>query len=214
MKTLRLPLALFAAPALLVRFAPDRVDWLTLDRTAALHGECWRWWTGHWVHFSFSHLGWNLAVLLAAGAWLELARPGWLLRHTLVAAPLISLGLLAAEPGMAVYGGLSALATSVVTLLALDRLCGARTDRVLGATLLLMVAAKSGHDAFQSFPVFSRFDQSAVRLSRCAHGIGMLAALALWPVWRRLLRGRAAPLKMTPPGPVTDSRRQGSGSYP
>lgn len=210
MKTLRIPLLLFALPAALVAFASGQPDRLWLERTALGHGELWRLWTAHWVHFSPSHLGWNLAVLLAAGAWLERRHPGWLLWHTLVAAPLISLALLVIEPAMHAYGGLSALATSVVTLLALAQLADRRADRPLWTALLLLVAGKILLDAGHASALFARFDAPAVRPSVFAHAAGAVAALGLWPLWRALAAPETPPQK-NPPGPVTGSRRQGSG---
>jgi len=209
MKAFRLPLLLFALPALVVAFAANHAPALRLDRTVLDHGEIWRLWTGHWVHFSTSHLGWNLLVLLLAGAGLERTCPGWLLRHTLVAAPLVSLIVLAAEPAMLSYGGLSALATSVVTLLALAQLRAARGDRPLWTAVLVLVAGKVAWEAGHPGALFSRFDSPEVRSSAFAHAAGAGVALLLAPLW---LRRR--PPEMKPPGPVAGSRRQGSGSYP
>jgi len=215
MKTLRVPLLLFALPALVIAFAPPRLPLLLLERRGLFAGEIWRLWTGHWVHFSLPHLTWNLAALVAAGAWLERARPGWLLRHTLVAAPLLSLALILLEPAMHAYGGLSGLATSVVTLLALEQAHARRADRPLWIALLLLVAGKILAEAGQDTTFFTGFASPAVRPARWAHAAGALLGLGLWPWWRRLDRDGVAPgLEMTPPGPVTDSRRQGSGNYP
>lgn len=183
MKAFRMPLLLFALPAALVAFAASGSG-LWLERFALVEGGFWRLWTAHWVHFSISHLAWNLVVLLGAGAWLERARPGWLLRHTLVAAPLISVILLVAEPAMRVYGGLSALATGVVTLLALVQLHDRRADRALWIALLLVVAAKIVHDASHATALFGRFDTPGVRPSVWAHAAGAGTALALWPLWQ------------------------------
>jgi rhomboid family GlyGly-CTERM serine protease len=211
MKALRVPLLVFALPAALVAFAAHPTDGLVLERAALAHGEVWRLWNAHWVHFSASHLAWNLAALLAAGTWLEHRRPGWLLRQAVVAAPLVSLALLAVEPGMRAYGGLSALATSVVVLLALEQLQSHRADRPLWTALLLLVAGKIVYDAGHASALFARFDAPGVRPSAWAHAAGAVAALGLWPLWRHLDARR---LKMTPPGPVTGSRRQGSGVTP
>ena len=186
MKALRVPLLLFVLPASLLAFVSSPAGQLGLERAALGRGELWRLWTGHWIHFSASHLGWNLVVLLAAGSWLEHRRPGWLLRHTLVAAPLVSLVLLVAEPAMRVYGGLSALATSVVTLLALVQLQSRRADRPLWTALLLLVAGKIIYDAGHASALFSRFDAPGVRPSVFAHAAGAALALGLWPLWHHL----------------------------
>lgn len=175
MKTLRPPLALFALPAALAALAPAVCLY---DRNAILGGEWWRLVTGHWVHFSSSHAAWNLFVLLVAGAWLERVRPGALTRFTLVAAPVIGLGLLAAEPTMALYGGLSGLAVGVVVLLALTQLSVAPTARAWWLATLVLVVAKLAWEITSGTALFSDFHSAAIRPSFAAHVFGALTALA------------------------------------
>lgn len=178
MRSFRIVFLLFALPATLLWLAPGIHDALFYQRAAVSHGDWWRLWTGHWVHFSFSHLGWNLLVLLAAGCWLEYLQPGRLLRYTLVAAPLISLVLLEGEPAMETYGGLSGLATGVVVLLALAQLTRQRSDLVWWCAVLLLVAAKTAFDAVTTQPLFSQFEGMTVRSSVWAHAAGVGTALA------------------------------------
>ncbi|AOS43844.1 Rhomboid family protein [Lacunisphaera limnophila] len=208
MKTLRVPLLLFVLPAVLLAFAPARHGLVLLDRSAVAAGEVWRLWTGHWVHFSASHLGWNLAVLLAAGTWLERQRPGLLLRHTVIAAPLIGLAVLIGEPALQAYGGLSGLATSVVVLLGLHQLRSGGASRWLWTGLLALVAVKTTGDAIRAETSLVAFALPGVRLSTTAHFAGALSALLHEGL------GCLRRSKMTPPGPVTGSRRQDSGYYP
>lgn len=166
---------LFALPAVVLACAPLPAGWFLLERDAP--GELWRLWSGHWVHFSTSHLLWNLAVLLAAGAWLEHVRPGLLLRHTLVAAPLISLAILAAEPGLQTYGGLSGLATGVVVLLGLHQLRSPGAPRGLWIGVLALVAAKSASDVASSTAWLAHYASPGIRTSSTAHAAGALVAL-------------------------------------
>lgn len=194
MKTLRAPLLLFALPAILLAFAPARHGLFLLDRSATA-GEVWRLWSGHWVHFSASHLLWNLAVLLAAGAWLERVRPGLLWRHTLLAAPLLSLALLVFEPGLQAYGGLSGLATGVVALLALHQLRTPGAVRLLWAGVLALIAVKTTHDVTPADPWLVRYDQAGVRSSAIAHAAGAIIAVLYYMAGRlhaRLQRERPA----------------------
>lgn len=176
MKSLRAPLLLFALPAVLLAFAPARQPWFLLDRSALGAGEVWRLWSGHWVHFSGSHLGWNLAVLLAAGTWLERLRPGLLLRHTLVAAPLIGLALMACEPDLQTYGGLSGLATGIVVLLALHQLREPRAPRLLWAAVLALVAVKTSHDLIHADALLVHYGRADIRTSCIAHAAGAFIA--------------------------------------
>ncbi len=117
MKSVRPVLLLAVVPAILLQLAPATHSALLYDRAAILRGEWWRLWTGHWVHFTASHLIWNLLVLAGAGWWLERVRPGSLLRYLAVAAPVLGLSFLAGAPDMSTYGGLSGLGLFPLALL-------------------------------------------------------------------------------------------------
>jgi rhomboid family GlyGly-CTERM serine protease len=106
-------------------FWPGAFDALAYNRAQILHGEWWRLITGHWVHFSASHLFWDLAILIPAGALLERRNPA-ALRWTILLSPLaISLVLLAFDPTMAIYAGISGVAAGVLVALAAH---GLRTE--------------------------------------------------------------------------------------
>lgn len=197
MKFLRIPLLLFVLPAGLAWSITASPGFLLYERTAMLHGEWWRLWTGHWVHFSASHLAWNLTVLLGAGAWLARRHHGLLLTYTLLGAPLISLALLLGEPAMQTYGGLSGLATGVVVLLALTGLGRPGSDRAWWWGLLILVAAKIAFDATQTSTLFAGFATQAIRASVLAHAAGAVAALAFFfirPIHPRLSPDRPSPI--------------------
>ena len=190
MQPLRVPLLLFAVPAVFVALASAAPDWLVLDRDALAAGQIWRLWTGHWVHFSASHLGWNLVVLLAAGTWLECVRPGRLWRHALVVTPFISLAILVLEPGLQAYGGLSALATGAVVLLGLHQLRTPDASRLLWIGVLGLVVLKCAGDVLHLGPGFARYDEATVRTSTTAHAAGAIVAVlqfaaGRWREWRR-----------------------------
>jgi rhomboid family GlyGly-CTERM serine protease len=185
MKAFRTASLLFALPAAFAGLAPAACLY---DRIVILQGEWWRLLTGHWVHFSTSHLWWNLTVLLTAGTWLERLRPGLLVPYALVGAPVAGLGLLAFAPGMGVYGGLSGLATGVVALLALVQLRTQRTERVWWLAVLALTAGKVALDAFAPTPLFSRFGSDPVQVSALAHVLGALLALPVFHLHRRHAR--------------------------
>ena len=205
MKSFRPVLLLAVWPAILLWLTPATRGALLYDRTAILRGEWWRLWTGHWVHFSFSHLAWNLAVLLAAGTWLEHLRPGWLLRYILIGSPLISLGLLVGELTMHTYGGLSGLATGTITLLALTQLAQTGTARVWWAGMLALIVAKCAFDASHTQALFAQFDSPDIRPSTLAHIAGAGTALVFFlsrPIRFCLPLGRAV-RSASPPSAVS-----------
>ena len=119
----RLPVItlLTVSAAVIIAQFPECSPWLVYDRSAILSGQIWRLFTGHWIHFSTSHLIYDSLALGVAGWIIETQRLpnfGWL---CLLAPWLISGMLLVVEPHMELFGGLSALATSAVVYMAL---CG------------------------------------------------------------------------------------------
>lgn len=85
---------------------------LAFEREALLAGQWWRLWSGHLVHFGPQHALANAVTLWACAAFLGRQGGALLLPAALLlAAPLISLFLVLAAPGMQEYRGASALAT-------------------------------------------------------------------------------------------------------
>ena len=100
---------------------PTRVPWLTLilaavtlgglgqyDRAAILHGEVWRLVTGHFSHWSSSHLAWDLLAFVILGTICE-RRRGVFVAVVIATAWIVSLFLLVACPEVTMYRGLSAI---------------------------------------------------------------------------------------------------------
>ncbi|MBT9496339.1 MAG: rhombosortase [Zoogloea sp.] len=88
-------------------------DLMEFNRPAILGGQLWRLWTGQFCHWSTLHLAGNLAAI--AGLALVAGKPicRWLVLLP-VAAPLLSLFLLATTPEMEHYRGLSGLVAMLV----------------------------------------------------------------------------------------------------
>jgi rhomboid family GlyGly-CTERM serine protease len=169
---------------------PEALAWGGLDRARVLRGELWRLWSAHLVHFGGSHLLWNLAVLAPAGVLAERSAP----RETRVlyglGAPAIGLVLLGLEPQMAVYAGLSGIATALLTLLCVVKLGEpARGDRWFWGALLALVALKTGGEFLARGPLFASL-AGEVRPVPLAHVAGVACALAL--AWYQRRRGPAA----------------------
>lgn len=144
-------------------------DYLVLEREAMITGQWWRLWTGHLAHTGQGHLFGNLAALVVLLAWarsMHLLRAG--LVYALLAAPLISIGLLAILPWLQWYAGLSGLLHGLLALL-LTRL--GRTPALVG---LGLVAAKISLEALGFWPVGA--GEYAVIWQ--AHALGLISGLA------------------------------------
>lgn len=149
-------------------------------RERLLAGEVWRLWTAHLAHFGFSHLGWNLFVLLPIGAWAERIAPGRTRLFYALAPAFIGLALLAGDPSLHRYGGLSGLAAGLVVLLALAQFSGKPgCDRWLGWTLLGAVTLKIAVELVTGHAAFANLPTGEVRPVPLAHLAGALAAALL-----------------------------------
>jgi len=162
------------------------------ERPAILAGQVWRLWTGHLVHYSASHLWLDLAVFVAAGGWLEWILPRPARWFYLLAPPAISAVLLAGEPSLERYAGLSGVATGVLVLLALVQW---RRDRTAPGwfwpAVLALVAVKIALEARGPAPLFARFDPD-VRVVPLAHLGGVACAGIAYLAIRWRERRRAA----------------------
>ena len=93
------------------------VSQLAWERGAILHGEVWRLWSGHLVHYSLSHGAADGLALLAMGMLAEPLLGSRRFAAILAGgAALISLGLLAFVPALDEYRGASGLAVLVAAL--------------------------------------------------------------------------------------------------
>lgn len=175
--------------ALLVYRLPHLGALLMYDRQAILGGEWWRLGTAPLVHFSFSHLGWNSLVLGAAGWAVEALdyRHFWLV--CAVAALIPGMVYILAAPELAVYGGLSGLASGAVAYLCLGNLLTKGRNRTLWIAILVLMVGKIVAEASLEVPVFARPDGVPFRALPLVHVAGILgAASAMW--WTLRQRGR------------------------
>lgn len=180
--------------ALAVHFLPAWRDDVFYLRDAIFAGDVWRLWSGHLVHFSTSHLIWNLAILVPAGAWLERIDPKAARVFYLLSPPLIGLLMLMFDPSLLRYGGLSGLATGVLVLLAVLQLVrrDPREPVWFWLGVLALVAGKLILEQVSGAPLLVS-DLGNVRVVPWAHLGGLICAVlaCVWryPAARRYRRG-------------------------
>lgn len=162
--------------ALLVYWMPHLGVLLVYDRQAILAGEWWRLGTAPLVHFSASHLGWNILVLGAAGWAVETFgyRNLWLV--CVLAAIIPGIVYILGAPELAVYGGLSGLATGAVAYLCLVNLFSEGHNRSLWMVILILMVLKIVAEAAMGDPVFARVDGVAFRALPLVHVAGLFGA--------------------------------------
>jgi rhomboid family GlyGly-CTERM serine protease len=108
---------LLAAVAGGVSLLPDAGAGLAYQRDLIAAGELWRLFTGHFVHWSHSHLVWDLCTFLALGAACELRSRKRLLACLLASAVAIPGAVWLLLPELELYAGLSGIDSALFALL-------------------------------------------------------------------------------------------------
>jgi rhomboid family GlyGly-CTERM serine protease len=175
-----LPWAFVAAAvaAGLVASVPGANDWLIFDRAQIEAGQFWRLVTGHWAHFSTSHLFWNVVALAAAAMFTvetSQIRTGAFMAASALA---IGVGVFCMEPDLRWFGGLSGVATALIARAVANRVKQEPTFRVLAVLGILLLAAKLIWEALTTQAVFAAFADADVRTSWIAHLLGLLVGSA------------------------------------
>ena len=184
--------ALMAAGGLVLAMLPDAAALLVYDRERVLAGEIWRLITGHAVHLSWTHAGWNLILFAVAGAWLERrdrARYLWLIALTALAS---SLWFLIFMPDMARYAGLSGVVSAMAVYLCLQELRRDGPVRLVWATILLLFAAKIGYEILIGQAIFATPGATSFEVAPAAHIIGAVVAVVVFFVPRQRHRRQPA----------------------
>ena len=103
------PMLVIVVPCLLLALGGGPVrDALEYDRQAILHGQCWRIFTGNFVHLGWGHVAEDLAGYVLLWLLFEEVLPGWRCPMLIVLGSLgVGLGLLIGDPGLRWYVGIS-----------------------------------------------------------------------------------------------------------
>ncbi len=179
-----------AAGALLAQVLPGVAALLVYDRAGIAGGELWRLWTGHLVHFSLTHLVYNLAVLVPATWIVETRHRGDVGALLLFAAPAISVALFLVEPGIREFGGASGLSLALVTYLALRGMHGALPLRLVYGSVLGIVCWKLAAESLGGWSLRDWQVESGFTPLPLSHLVGAAtgAALGAWRFRYRLVR--------------------------
>jgi rhomboid family GlyGly-CTERM serine protease len=150
-----------------------------LSPAALAHGELWRLWSGHLVHFGAAHLRGDLLAFLVWAALLERESRRALARILFVAAPLLSLAILLCHPSLEQYRGLSGLDCSLVVALIWQRGLASQRLRGLGVLCLAAFAAKCAYELIAGKALLAPDLGAGVKLLPLAHVLGAGLGLML-----------------------------------
>lgn len=152
---------LVVAAAIGTYVIPGLASHMVYDRSAILSGEVWRLLTGNWVHFSGTHLLYDLLALGIAGWIIERRRYPHFGLLCVLSALAIGTTLLAIRPEVQSYGGLSGVATGAIIYLALPGvkepapwrwICVAALILIIGKVLLESITGRFIIAAANSVP--------------------------------------------------------------
>jgi rhomboid family GlyGly-CTERM serine protease len=182
--------------AVIVSLVPGMATWLQFDRLAVAHGEVWRLFTSHFVHWSKEHLFWDALALGALGWMCEREGFSRFLATVAAATLAIPLTLSFAQPQMTTYRGLSGIDSALFALLAANIARPAiaeRNWRRLGMAIFISIgfAAKIGFEVSTGGTVFVNSAAAAMTPVPLAHivgaFIGLLFGLMPAPLARALM---------------------------
>lgn len=176
--------------ALIIQFNPGWRETLLYDRDTLQHGQFWRIWTGHLVHFGWPHFVADAGLFVILGGLLE-ARHARFSRLALVLMPIfISAIIYWFEPTLVRYGGLSAVNLGLLLYLAAQGWQRQWSDWFWPAVLLIYV----GEIIFEIIQGgrgggMIRFDDPGIHVATGAHLASAAYALLAWLAAGRLPAG-------------------------
>lgn len=185
---------LFLVPALVVYLLPSVGAAMIYDRSAILAGELWRLLTGHWVHFSASHLFYDVAILGVTTWIIEFRGYRYFLALCLLSALAISIVMLVSLPDMAFYGGLSGIAMASTVYLALHGWREAEPWRGICLCILLLSVGKLVLDASIGHFAVVNIEDISIAPVPLSHLTGAVSGVVVY-LWSAMNRSSCFPVQ-------------------
>lgn len=198
---LRLPAVTLtcASVALIAYVWPDFSESLVYERSAILEGDVWRLVTAVFVHFSLSHMFWDMLVFAAAGLTVEASGYRGFTFVCGFAAIVPGIYLLLTSPEITRYGGLSGLATGAVAYLCLCEMGGAGRGRIPWLVILALVCMKIAVESVFHVSIFVVSKNIAIYVLPSVHAIGCAGAFVVYKWVRPNQRLEPAALRSAAP---------------
>jgi rhomboid family GlyGly-CTERM serine protease len=181
-----IPTLFIVGLAIILYSFPKLSNLFVYDRREILNGELWRILTAPLVHFSASHIFWDILIFGIAGFAIQMSGFPcfWIVCGFTAFIPGII--FLVAFPDLEYYGGLSGLATGAAAYFCLCRLFGKRKERFIWLFILVFMGIKILVEATMDVSIFAQADSIPFRVLPSVHIVGYLGALAatMW-TWLR-----------------------------
>ncbi len=169
--------ALVASISAVATLNPRWFEVMVYERNLWLSGEIWRLLTCHFAHYSPEHLAYDLAGFAIAMALLrgeKIEKMTVLLGWTFL---LVGVAVVAIEPSMSAYGGLSGAVSGVLTYAAVQMSAEQGRGKAAGIGLLVLLAVGLFYIGGTERGLFAAFGTDGVLPSFTAHAAGIAAGL-------------------------------------
>lgn len=163
--------------SIIVYCSPHLSRLFVYHRQAILTGEIWRLFTAPLVHFSASHIFWDVLIFGVAGFAVNVSGfpRFWLV--CFLTAIISGLLFLKVFPDLEYYGGLSGLATGAVVYYCLCNIFLTERKRQIWVLILIVVGVKILIEIVLNAPIFINAGEANYRVLPSAHIVGYLGAI-------------------------------------
>lgn len=159
---------------------PELSSILIFDRSSLFRGEVWRILTCHFVHFSYTHLAYNLFAFGVASYVIEKKNyPNFCLLYICLAFS-ISMTLFILRPNMVLYGGLSGIACGVLYYCALMGIKESKPWGRICFLFVLLLPIKIAAEICYSASVLPYFGNQPFVPMQTSHIVGCLVAVLFY----------------------------------
>lgn len=157
---------------------------LEFDRELIAQGELWRAFTGHFAHWNFDHLLWDLSAFLLLGTICERQSRTRFVQCVVGTIVATSLLMYAFLPEIPTYRGLSGIDTGLFTMLGVSILLDARRDndrQTQWATALLAsgLLGKLIYEITTCATIFVNHSEASFIPIAAAHLLGAIIGIAV-----------------------------------
>lgn len=173
--------------SILATTSPNLSELFMLDREAIEAGEMWRLLVFPFVHFGLVHLSYNMIALCVTGWIVERqSRFHYAFLITLTA-PILGGWLMATEPDMALYGGMSALIFSIMFYGALVGIECAGPWKQAYSLIVILLPAKVIWEFFQKASLLPYGEHQQFVVMPSSHAAGLAMGLIFYTLIRKTL---------------------------
>ena len=162
--------------SLLSSIFPELASIFIFDRSAIFRGEIWRIFTCHFVHFSNTHLAYNIFAFGIVGYIIEKKKyPNFCLLYFCLAFS-ISISLFVLKPNMLFFGGLSGIVCGALYYCALMGIKESQTLKRISFLIVTFLPIKIAAEIYTNASILPYWEHQSFIPMQTSHIIGCLVA--------------------------------------